>query len=114
MADIITTATSEEISEETDKEILEFEFLLENGKSGITTVSSPLLDTEARAEARATSEFLQKAYKKKQVQFKTFRTDIKLNEIILIEGLKYILKSSTTQVTEKSVISTITALRYEE
>lgn len=115
MSDIITQSTSSDISSVSSvKNVIEFEFVLENGKDGITTVSDELLDTKERAAERANSEFLNNAFKKKQIKFGTQRTDLNINTVILLHGLKYIVKAVDVAINDKSIISNITALRYEE
>lgn len=116
MDNIITSSTSSTITvdDTSSRDVIEFDFVLENGKTGVISVSDELLDTEERAEARAIAEFLQNAYKKKTVRFETFRTDININDIVSIEGMLFIAKDVTIAITKKSMIATILALRYEE
>lgn len=116
MRNVITSSTSTTIAEGTtsSREVIEFEFVQENGKTGVISVSDGLLDTQERAEARAISEFLQNAYKKRTAKFSTYRTDIGINDIIAVEGLRYIVKDVKIEITMKSMVALLMALRYEE
>lgn len=115
MADIITSSTSNDIdSTASAGEVIEFEFVLENGMDGVISVSDELLDTQESAEERAKSEFLQNSYKKKEVQFDTYRTDLEKNDIIIVEGLKFIIKNIQVIIDKVAMVSTIRAIRYED
>lgn len=113
MNDVITSATSSEVSLYSTNNTKEFEFKLDNGKEGIITVSDPLLDSSERAEARAKSELLQNGYRKKEISFTTYRTDIGLNNIIKIKGILYIVKNLITYINNSSIKTQVVALRYE-
>ena len=92
---------------------IEFKFQITNGNIGEKVISDPLLDSYARAEERAMSEFLKTSYKTREVRFTTWRTDLTKNMIINIKGLPYIVKSLSTIITGTSIKTTVRAVRYE-
>jgi len=93
--------------------ISEWKFQINNGNEGEKIISDVLLETEALAEERALSEFLNNSYKRNEVSFTTFRTDLVKNMIVNVSGLPYIVKNIVTNVDNTSIKSTITAVRYE-
>lgn len=94
--------------------VLEWKFQIANGNTGETKISDPLLDTEARAEERAKSEFLKSSYRLKEITFATYRTDLTKNMIINVLGIPYLVKSLTTTITQISIKTNIRAIRYEQ
>lgn len=105
------TITEEYKAKETP--MLEWKFQITNGNTGEMVVSDQLLNTESLAEERAKSEFLKNSYKHKQVTFQTYRTDIVKNQTISIYGIPYLVKSISTSINERSIKTTIRAVRYE-
>ena len=93
--------------------VKKWKFQISNGNTGKVIISDPLLDSEARAEERAKSEFLRRSYAIKEVTFNTYRTDFEKNMIINIMGLPYIVKSIRTAIDSVSVKTNIRAIRYE-
>ncbi len=108
-----TSYTISEIQKSTEVPLLEWKFQIENGNTGEITISDPLLETEALAQERAISEFLDKSYKIKQVSFTTYRTDLHIGDIINVRGLPYRIKSVTTSINKVTMKATIKAIRYE-
>jgi len=90
-----------------------WKFTIENGNSGVITISDELLDSESRAEARALSEFLENSYSKNEISFSTYRTDIKQNDIIKIGGIEYLAKQIEYEIDSSYIISTIQGIRYD-
>jgi len=94
-----------------EKKVYKFE--LTNGNIGEMNIEEELIDSEAIARERAMSEFLKNGYKKRQNSFKTYRTDIKLNSVIKIEGVGYVVKSIKYDWDAVKCIATVTGVRYE-
>lgn len=92
---------------------IEFKFQITNGNTGEKVISDPLIDSYAIAEERAKSEFLKSSYKMREVRFSTWRTDIIKNMIINVRGLPYLVKSLSTLTDNKSIKTTVRAVRYE-
>ena len=108
--------TSQTISEQYKADNVppkEWEFRLLTGNTGKLTISDPLLDSRERAEERAKSEFLKNSYKLNTVTVKTYRTDIKLNDILRVRGLPYLVKDIQTVITDRSIVNSIRMVRYE-
>ena len=82
--------------------------------TGEMNVSDPLLDTIERAEERVRSEFLKNAYVPNAMSFRTYRTDLKLNDIINVGGMPYIVSSMSFSINDRSIVTTVNALRYEQ
>ena len=72
-----------------------------------------LLDTQSKAEERARSEFLKTGYKKKEIRFFTYRTDLEKNQVINVYGMPYLVKSMTFTQNKQSIKAEIRAVRYE-
>jgi hypothetical protein len=87
-------------------------FQINNGNTGETNISDPLLDTEERAEERAKSEFLKNSYSLHEIRFKTYITNLKLNQIVRIKGVPYIIKNIDITVDNQHKAD-IRAVRYE-
>ena len=88
-------------------------FEIDRPNTGEMTIIDPLLDGEARAKQRAESEFLKNAYISKVIQFRTYRTDLELNQIVNIAGVPFLIKNlSFVEETDK-IVATVTAKRYE-
>ncbi len=66
-----------------------FNFELGTGNEGMKTVVEPMLRTRVVAEQRARREFLDNGYPKRYTDIDTWRTDLELNDIILVAGVKY-------------------------
>lgn len=91
----------------------EFSFQIENGNTGSMVISDPLLETLPLAQERALSEFLKNSYEIREVNFKTYRTDIKIGDIINVKGLPYKVKGIYSSINRTSIVNTIKAVRYE-
>ena len=98
---------------EVEKESQIWRFEIDRPNTGEMHITDPLLDSEPRAEQRAMSEFLKNAYIAKAIQFNTYRTDLTLNEIINVAGLPYLIKSLSFVINDDSIITSISAVRYE-
>lgn len=110
------TATSQTITEETKAEntpLTQWKFNITNGNTGEIIISDPLLDTLTAATQRANSEFLKNAYKLKEINFTTWRTDLVKNMVINVRGLPYLVKSLRTVVNETSIKTAVRGVRYE-
>lgn len=106
-----TTVTEADLYEA--KGNVTWEFSMDNGSTGIITVSDPLLDTEAAATERAKSEFLKNGYKHRDISFSTHRDDLVLNDVIIVKGLPYLVKSIDAADNSVSTLFKIKAKRYE-
>ena len=93
--------------------LAEWKFQITNGNDGAIIISDPLLDTVEAATERANSEFLKNSYKTREIRFATYRTDFTKNQTINVQGLPYLIKGITTQINDKSIKTTIRAVRYE-
>lgn len=91
----------------------QWQFDLANGNEGKAIISDILLNTQAIAEERARSEFLQRGYRLKTISFNTHRTDFALNDVINILGMPYLIKNIQVSINSISMISTIKGVRYE-
>ena len=110
------TVTSETITEDTKAEsvpLSEWKFQIANGNTGEVIISDALLDTEARAEERAKSEFLKSSYKIKEVRFATHLTTFTKNQVINVRALPYLIKGISTSIDKVSVKTTLRGIRYE-
>ncbi len=90
-----------------------FVFEIDNGNTGVRTVIEPLLRTEELAEQRAKREFMSDGYSHKFVQFDTWRTDLKLNDIISTKGQKFKITRIFISSGSSRVVTTIRGERYE-
>jgi len=90
-----------------------YKFELLTGNTGVLSITDELLDTQDRAEERALSEFLKSAYANNNISFRTYRTDLKLNDTINISGLPYLVKSIVATIDSTKIISSIVAVRYD-
>lgn len=90
-----------------------WKFQLENGNMNSMTISDPLLESETLASERAKSEFLKNGHKLSEISFNTYRTDLTKNMIIMVRGLKYLIKGISTSQTDRSILTTIRGVRYE-
>lgn len=109
-------AVSQTITEDykaSEAPFLEWKFQIDNGNIGQLNISDQLLDTEALATERAKSEFLKNSYKRNEVTFSTYRTDMNKNDTINIYGIPYLVKSITTQIDGVTMKTKIKAVRYE-
>jgi len=88
-------------------------FNLTNGNTGSMTVSDVLLDTEEAALERAKSELLKNGHRLKELEFATYRTDFKKNDILSIRGLNYLVKSTSVTVSSVSIVTKVKVVRYE-
>lgn len=110
------TVRSSQITEEEKRDSvppLQWKFIINNGNKEELTVSDAFLDTEAAAKERALSEFIKNAYKTREINFKTLRTDLFINKTINVRGLPYLVKSVDIVVSNVSMYSNIKAVRYE-
>ena len=87
-------------------------FVLQSENTGTMSISDPLLDTKERAEERARAEFLQKSYAQRQSSFQTYRTDLRINDTIAIDGIPWLVKGLSAAVDEKKIVMTVEIHRY--
>jgi len=90
-----------------------WKYQLDNGNTGKMVISDPLLDTEPRARERAMSEFLKNGYALIVISFKTYRTDLVLDETINVGGVLYLIKRMSYNIDAIKIVTTIKAVRYE-
>ncbi len=88
-------------------------FEVNNGNSGEMSVQDPLLDTEDRSRERAMSEILKNGYANNSFQFRTYRTDLVINQIVNIYGVPYLVKNIATAIDDTKMVSSITVKRYD-
>ena len=88
-------------------------FTLEGGGPGELVITDELFLNEEIAEQRAKAEFLEKGHKKINVSFATWRTDIKVGDIVRIEGLPYLVLRTHVFWRKGEIGSSIEAVRYE-
>ena len=106
--------TDEEINDGTIEAVgFYFPFVLGTGNLCIKVINEPLLNTEEKAYERARSEFLQNGYQKHVVTFRTWRTDLTMNMLISVYGIKYKVVKTSIASDVKSTICTVTGVRYE-
>lgn len=91
----------------------QWSFSIDNGNIGEMSIVDPLLDTEARAEERANSEFLKNGYTPTQITFQTYLTNLLLNQIIIVGGTAYMIKTISIMTDKVKTVNTITAVRYD-
>jgi len=94
-------------------------------KNGISKeIQEPLITTDAIATARATAEFLEYGYDKQTVEFTTFFSPLKLNEIISISAPemripkdldkdRFIVKNVKHSFSSGYMKTTVKAIRYD-
>jgi len=90
-----------------------FIFELATGNEGVKTIVNPLLSTEDVAEQRARYEFMENGYEKKYITFDTYRTDLIVNNIILVKGLKYKVTDISISSNKTKMKTTVKGVRYE-
>ena len=73
-----------------------------------------MLNTERIPNERARREFMENGYTHKYVTLKTYRTDLVLNQIISVHGVKFKIIAKNTSSDDKKVIVSITGVRYEQ
>ncbi len=96
----------------TDQSLL-WQFEIRNGNEGVMSITDPLLDTEARAEERAMSEFLKNSFAHNPVNFSTYVTTHILNKIIKVGGLNYLVKGLTISIDKVKVVVKVQGVRYD-
>ena len=110
------TGSSQTITEEgkaSSVPLKQWKFTLSNGRDGTMTVSDQLLDNAVVAEERAMSEFLKNGYRMREIQFSTYRTDLRKNDCINVRGVNYLIKGKSTQINDVSMVTTVKAVRYD-
>ena len=90
-----------------------WEFRLNNGQNGVKEITDPLIDTEEIAHQRANAEFLAGGYLKRKLSLKTHRTDLKIGDIIIVNGLAYRILSVAVRYNGISLVSEINGVRYD-
>ena len=90
-----------------------WQFKLNNGNVEEMVIIDPLLDTEARAEERAMSEFLRNGYGSNSPTFNTFITDLTINDCISFNGSHFLIKGISIKATSSSIIASIEVTRYD-
>ncbi len=86
---IKTDLSTSSAASESEIEPIIYHFELGNGNEGKKTVIEPMLRERDAAQQRAIQEFLDNGFPKKYVDADTWRTDLLLNEILVIKGIKY-------------------------
>ncbi len=89
-----------------------YTFEIDRDLTGTLKIRDELLNTEDRAKERAMSEMLNNSYIKKVISFKTYLTDISINDTINIKGQPFLVKSISASV-DKSIELDIGAIRYD-
>ncbi len=89
-----------------------YTFEIDRDLTGTLKIRDELLNTEDRAKERAMSEMLNNSYIKKVISFKTYLTDISINDTINIKGQPFLVKSISASV-GKSIELDIGAIRYD-
>ena len=92
---------------------IEHKFQIDNGNTGAIIISDPLLDNFAVAQERAKSEFLKQSYAIGETRFSTYRTDLILNQVIMVKGVNYLIKSLSTITSKTAIKTNVRAVRYE-
>lgn len=88
-------------------------FTLANGGKEALTITNQLFVNEAQAEQRAKSEFLEKGHKKINVSFSTWRTDIKVGDVVRLQGRPYLVLRTESFWKDGEIGSTVEGVRYE-
>lgn len=88
-----------------------FKFTFKNGQKGIRKINNELLDTEERAKQRAIAEFV-KASKKETCTFSTYITDIRVGDIVYIEGKSYKIIEKNVSYNIPEIIANYKGVRY--
>jgi hypothetical protein len=88
-------------------------FEIDKDNSGTIKISEPLLSDRYKAEERARAEFLINSYASIDIEFKTYRSDIGLNDILNINGLPYLVKGISASVDKEKIIFGYLCRRYE-
>ena len=91
----------------------EYVFVLDGGKSGTMTIVDESLSDQTAAELRARSEFLDNGYKKRFISFSTYNTSLSVNDIIMVNGLKYKIVELTYDADNISSTVSVRGVRYE-
>jgi hypothetical protein len=76
-------------------------------------VTDPLLDTLAVSTERAKSEFLRNSYTANEVSFIIDKSDLALNDEIIIEGTVYLVKGISININSLRSLCNVTARRYD-
>ncbi len=92
---------------------LVWSFDIDNGNIGIMNVTSPLLNTEEKAEELAMALFLKNSFAINPISFSTWVTDHFLNKIIKVGGLNYVIKSINTTGDDTKIVTSINGERYD-
>ena len=90
-----------------------WQFVAMNGNTGEMVITDQLLDTEERAEERAEAELLENGYISNGFTFPTYRTDLKMLDIINIGGLPYKIIAISANVDPQKLVLSITVKRYD-
>lgn len=90
-----------------------YKYEIANGKKGSININEPLIDRDTVANARANAEFLNNGYTKRYIEFVTYKTNIKIYDIISVKGNSYRVISVTLNMNDKQITSTVKAVRYE-
>jgi hypothetical protein len=88
-------------------------FEIDKDNTGTIKISEPLLSDEYIAEERARAEFLINSYASIDIEFKTYRSDIELNDILNIQGLPYLVKGISARVDKEKIVFGYLCRRYE-
>ncbi len=88
-------------------------FEIDRDNTGTLKVSDDLLMSEDQAKERALSEMLKNSYVTKRKQFRTYRTDININDVINVKGLPFLVKQLGASFGSKDIVVSVSAQRYE-
>lgn len=88
-------------------------FKLVTPNTNTKVIKHPLLRTHSLANERAMSEFLQFGYAEIAVTFTTWVSSFKLNDVVMLKGLKYKIVSITSNTNASSTMFNIKGVRYE-
>ncbi len=80
--------------------------------TGTLRIQDQLLNTSTKAKERAMSEMLKNSYTMAGFSFKTYLTDLSINDIVKIKGVNYLVKNISTGI-GKEMISEIGVIRYD-
>ena len=90
-----------------------FKFVINNGSQKEETIYGDFYDDFAVAEEKSVSVFVDKSLREKTCTFQTYRTDLKVGNIINARGLPYKITAVDIAETPESIISTVHGERYE-
>jgi len=90
-----------------------FRFIMANGKTKEIEILGDFYGDEDVAKEKAMSTFVEEAYSKRVISFSTYLTDIRIGEIIFINGRSYKVTSIDIAEDPVKIISRVSGERYE-